>query len=138
MTTESTETARLVPPGEPFTDLLDELEELARRSNSRGDDFIPIDEFYVELNRIDRESRRRKGETYRPFPTGGAPEPGHVPTDDDLEEAFCQWIVVKAGAENRKPAERYYTPEEILAEFPDEFGDEDDSDLGAAWGAAST
>lgn len=120
MTTESSELKRLVPAGEPFTDLLDELTELARRSNATDDDWIPIDEFYVELNRISAEACRRKGEQFYPMPKGGIPPVGYDPSEDDLEDALAFWMVTTAQAENRAPG-RSLTTEEAFAEFEDEI-----------------
>ena len=121
MTTESTELRRLVPAGEPFTDLLDELQVLGRRSNSEGDDWIPIDEFYIELNRISAEACRRMGEPFYPMPKLGIPPADYEPSEADLEEAFAFWLVVRAEAENRDRSLPRYTNEEVWAEFEDEI-----------------
>ncbi len=121
MTTESSELKRLVPAGEPFTDLLDELTELARRSNATDDDWIPIDEFYVELNRISAEACRRKGEQFYPMPKGGVPPVGDDPSEDDLEDALAFWMVTTAQAENRDPSLPSYSNEEVWAEFEGEI-----------------
>ncbi len=137
MTTESSELKRLFPAGEPFTDLLDELDELARRSNAwEEDDWIPVDQFYVELNRISAEACRRKGEPHHPFPTGGGPQPGHQPTAEDLEQAFGIWMVTRAKAENRDRSLPSISNDEVWAEFEDELGPYDpdeELDLGPGW-----
>ena len=135
VTTESSELKRLVPVGEPFTDLLDELAELGRRSNSTGGDWIPIDQFYIELNRISAEACRRKGEQFYPMPQGGIPPVDYIPSDEDLEEALAFWMITKAKAANPAPG-RSYTTEEAFAEFEDEIGPYDpdeDIDLGPGW-----
>lgn len=136
MTTESTDLTRLVPAGQPFTDLLEELDDLARRSNSTDDDWIPIDEFYIELNRISKEACRRKGEQFHPFPKSGIPAPESDPTEEDLEDAFAFWMITKADAENRDRSLPTYSNEEVWAEFEDELGPDDPSeanDFGPGW-----
>ena len=100
MTTDSTEIGALVPPGEPMTDLLEALDELIERTNSSGSDWIPIDRFYGELNRIHAEACRRLGESPMPIRAANLPEPGHSPTEDDIEGAIAYWMLTEMKAEN--------------------------------------
>lgn len=116
-------------------DLIEQLDALAARSNSTGADWVPIHEFYQELNRIYAEACRRLGEAPELARSRGVPGPGFEPDEEDLEDALAYWMVTKAKAENHKRG-RTYSNEEVWAEFEDEIGPYDpdeDIDLGPGW-----
>lgn len=120
MTTESTKPTRILAAGEPMTDLLEDLDGLAARSNATGADWIPIHLFYQELNRIHAEACRRLGESPEPVRAKDLPGPDFVPDEEDLEDALAFWMVVRAKARNGK-REPLYTNDEVWAEFEDEI-----------------
>ena len=116
-------------------DLIEQLDALAARSNSREANRLPLHEFYQELNRVYAEACRRTGDTAHTMPLSGIPDPAHEPTEDDLEEAHAFWMITMSKAENPEPG-RAYTTEEAFAEFEDEIGPYDpdeDIDLGPGW-----
>lgn len=116
-------------------DLIDQLDALAARSNSRDANRLPLHEFYRELNRIYAEACRRTGDTAHIMPGSGIPAPASEPTQDDREDALAFWMIAKTKAENPEPG-RVYTTEQAFAEFEDEIGPYDpdeDIDLGPGW-----
>ena len=114
MATESTEAARLLAEGEPATDLIEALDELAERAERRE---VSEQEFLEEVWRIDEALQLRKGGTptrrYEHAP-GYDPDEGTTPR----QRLNLFWELTRVQAING----RLIPDDEIWAEFKDELG----------------
>ena len=105
---------RRLAEGEPATDLVEALDELAERAE-RGE--VSAQQFLEEVQRIDREVQLRKGESPRrryEHTQGVDPEDGSTPR----QRLNLFWSLTRAQAENS----RLISDEEVWAEFEGEIG----------------
>ena len=110
----ATEATRVPAEGEPATDLVEALDELAERAQ-RGE--VSAQQFLEEVQLIDLEVQLRRGESPRrryEHTQGIDPEDGSTPR----QRLNLFWSLTRAQAENG----RLISDEKVWAEFEDEIG----------------